>query len=251
MEISAVIVDDEIENIKLLRILLGKYCPFVKTIGEALTSNEAVSLINKFKPALVFMDVELDKDTGFDVLEQIDDVDIKVIIVTAHNQYAIDAFKHSSIDYITKPIGVEQLIIAVNKARNDIEKDRFTHLFKSGKLLKGLKQSNDRDFVAIPSVNKVEFVKLENIIYLKSDGRYTVFNLTSGKKIIASKNLGEYEAILDANKFFRIHNSYIVNLNHVEKINKEAGNYCDMTNRDSLPIAKRRQESLSKFLLIK
>jgi len=250
-KITAVIIDDEISNIILLENYLNKYCPLVDLIGEANTISSAVTLINTKKPKLIFLDIMLDEGTGFDVLEEVTHKDSKVIFVSSHNEYAIKAFKYSAIDYVLKPIEIEDLILAVNKAYDDIDKEIYTNTVQLDMVNKSLEVKEPLNFIAIPSIDKIEFIKIEDIIYLQSDGRYTVFFLKDGKKIVASRNLGEYENIIDKNLFFRIHNSYIVNLKHVVSINKRDGVYCEMINRISLPIAKRRQDSLNRFLKIK
>jgi len=249
--IEAIIVDDEEANIELLSLYLNKCCPFVTLIGEADSVDSAVKLINKLKPKLLFLDIILGEGTGFDILEKISSDDFKVIFVSSHDEFAIKAFKYSAIDYILKPIDQKELFYAVKKCLSDIEKDDFTSNQQIELLNVAVKKNTALNFLAIPSINKIEFIKLEDIIYLKSDGRYTNFFLTNERKIIASRNLGEYENILDKSIFFRIHNSYIVNLTHVEIITKTDGSYCEMSNHESLPIAKRRQDSLSRFLRIK
>lgn len=250
-KINAVIIDDEISNIVLLESLLKKYCPLINIVGEANTKQEAIQLINTIKPRLIFMDIILDEGTGFDVLEEANYKKSKVIFVSSHNEYAIKAFKYSAIDYVLKPIEIEDLILAVNKAYEDVENNVYTFNEQIGMINKSIDTKEPLNFIAVPSIDKIEFVKIENIIYLQSDGRYTIFFLKEGKKIVASRNLGEYENIVDKNLFFRIHNSYIVNLKHVVSINKRDGAYCEMINRISLPIAKRRQDSLNRFLKIK
>lgn len=250
-KINAVIIDDEISNIVLLESLLKKYCPLISIAGEANSKQDAIQLINNIKPKLIFMDIMLDEGTGFDVLEEVNHKESKVIFVSSHNEYAIKAFKYSAIDYVLKPIEVEDLILAVNKAYEDVDNNAYTINEQIEMINKSIDTKEPLNFIAIPSIDKIEFVKIENIIYLQSDGRYTIFFLKEGKKIVASRNLGEYENIIDKNLFFRIHNSYMVNLKHVVSINKRDGVYCEMINRISLPIAKRRQDSLNRFLKIK
>ncbi len=251
MKISAIIVDDEVNNIDLLKHFLEKYCPVVHIVGSASSKEEAVRYINSLQPDVVFLDVVLNNSTGFDVLEEVTHSNLKVIFVTSYDQYAVRAFKYNSVDYILKPIDIEELVIAVNRVYKEIENSTYTSQEQILRAQKGLDATYQFDFLAIPSMDKIEFVDFDDIIYLKSDGRYTVFYLIESKKITASKNLGEFESTLDTNLFFRIHNSYIVNLKHVVKINKAVGAYCEMSNREALPIAKRRQDALSKFLGLK
>ncbi|WP_452225629.1 LytR/AlgR family response regulator transcription factor [Lacinutrix chionoecetis] len=251
-KVNAIIIDDEINNVDLLVHFLNQYCPEVNIIGKAVTRTEGVKLINKLEPQLLFLDIMLDQGTGFDLLEEVSFTQTKIIFVTAFDEYAIKAFKYNAVDYILKPIEIDNLIQAVKRATKDIENDNFTERHKVQNLYKSVTNNNTPlNVIAIPSTEKIDFVKVDDIIYIKSEGRYSIFNLKDKKQIVATKNLGEYETMLDANTFFRIHNSYLVNLTKVTSINKAGGNYCVMENEEELPIAKRRQDQLHRFLKIK
>lgn len=251
-KIKAIMVDDEVNNTDLLSHFLSKYCPVVDCIGIANTKQDGLDLINKREPELIFLDIMLDEGTGFDLLEGLNYSKYKVIFVTAFDDHAIKAFKYNALDYILKPIDIEQLILAVNKAFKEIENEVFTEKVQIQQTYKSITNNAlPNHLIAIPSTNKIDFVKVENIIYLKSEGRYTIFHLIDKQQIVATKNLGEYESLLDASMFFRVHHSYIVNLTHVKSINKSDGNYCELPNNISIPIAKRRQDQLHKFLKIK
>jgi len=250
-KINSIVVDDEISNTTLLVQYLKKYCPLIDVVGVANTKADAIALINELKPKLIFLDIILDEGNGFEVLDEISHNKYKVIFITSHIEYAIKAFKFSAIDYILKPLKVKDLVVGVNSAIKDIEKYFYTSNEQIETLNNSINDKTKLNFIAVPSVDKIEFVKLEDLVYLQSDGRYTIFFLKDGSKMVASRNLGEYESIIDKTKFFRIHNSYIVNLRYVVSINKRDGSYCEMITRVSLPIAKRRQDSLNRFLKIK
>lgn len=249
---TAVLVDDEPNNTELLMHFLKKYCPRVDVIGQADTKADAIEIIPQLEPDIIFMDIVLDEGTGFDVLEAIDTKNSQVIFVTAFDEFAIKAFKYNAVDFVLKPVEIEALIIAVNNAAERVENKQYIEKQSLTALVEAMTNEKiNQDFIAIPTIEKIEFIKTKTIVYCKSDGKYTEFHLKGGQKIVSSKNLGEYEQILDDQVFFRIHNSYIVNLNFVENINKAAGNYIELGNNISLPIAKRRQESLHRFLKIK
>jgi two-component system LytT family response regulator len=250
-KINAVIIDDEIANTVLLEDLIDKFCPLITITGKATTRKEAKDLIDKIKPKLIFLDIELDEGTAFDLIEEINHKKSKIIFVTSHSDYAIKAFKYNAIDYVLKPVKVEQLVLAVNRAYTDIEKELYTNKEQIQNFSKTYTDDVPNNFIAIPSIDKIVVVKLDDIVYLKSDGRYTIFHLTNGSKLMASRNLGEYESIIDKSQFFRVHNSYMVNLKHVLNIHKKDGSYCEMINGEYIPIAKRRQNSLNLFLKIK
>lgn len=249
---TAVIIDDEPNNIELLAHFLSKYCPRLEVIGQADTKEDAITIIPQLTPDIVFMDIVLDEGTGFDVLEAIDTSNLQVIFVTAFDEFAIKAFRYNAVDFVLKPVEIEALIVAVNNASERLEKNQFIEGNRLSALVEAMSTEKlNQDFIAIPTIEKIEFIKTNSIIYCQSDGKYTEFYLTEKRKIVSSKNLGEYENLLDDTVFFRIHNSYIVNLNFVQNINKAAGNYVELGNNISLPIAKRRQDSLHKFLKIK
>ena len=140
----------------------------------------------------------------------------------------------------------------MNKAYKEIEQDIYTEKIQLQQSYKSLTNNVlPQHLIAVPSAKKIDFIKVEDIIYLKSEGRYTMFQLKDNKQLVATKNLGEYENLLDASIFFRVHHSYVVNLTQVTSINKTDGNYCEMVNKETVPIAKRRQEQLNKFLKIR
>lgn len=249
-KINAFIVDDEVDNIKLLEHFIKKNCPMIELIGSALSFEESVEQIDKLKPELLFLDIVLNEKTGFDVLEAITHEKLKVIFVTAYNEYAIKAFKYNAIDYLMKPIDIDELIAASDKAYEDIQEELFTERKQLEMASFSMNNVDKFDFIAIPSMKKVKFINLKDLIYLESEGRYTTFYLKDGNKIISSKNLGEYESFL-GDYFFRIHNRYIINLRQIRYIDKSGGIYCMMNSGKLLPVAKRRQNLLNKHLNIK
>ncbi|GAB5401015.1 MAG: LytTR family DNA-binding domain-containing protein [Aureisphaera sp.] len=249
--IKTVLIDDEGKNLKILEHFLSTYCPQVAVVGQAQTKSDAKDIIDREQPELIFLDILLDEGTGFDVLEEVQHKKAKIIFVTSYAEYAVKAFKYCAVDYLLKPLSIEDLILAVNKAYSDIEREWYTSSDQIEQLTSSINDSSALDFIAVPSMDKIEFLKIKDIIYLKSEGRYTEFYLSTGVKIMSSKNLGEFESIVDKNVFFRIHKSYMVNLSHVANINKVDGSYCEMSNNVSLPIAKRRHDAFSKFLRIK
>ncbi len=249
--IRAVIIDDEQVNIKLIARLLKNNCMSVNILGVSNTKEEAVNLINQVSPNLIFMDVNLDAShTGFDVLEEINSLDAKVIFVTSHNEFAIKAFDYNTIAYLVKPIVKMDLIVAVNKAIQEIEDKSYTKNTQLQSLRESL-NSDVRQIIAVPTVRDIELIKVKNIIYLSSDSRYTHFFIKGGKHIISSKNLGKYENLISGN-FFRIHAKYFVNVDYLHKIHKEVGSsYCEMETGDLLTISQRKYSDFMKYLRLK
>ena len=237
---TAIIIDDELENIQLLKVLLSKYCPDIEVVSVGTNVKEGVSEILEYEPDILFLDIKLDNDTSFEILNYLDHVESEIIFVSSYEEYAIKAIEHNAAGYVLKPIETSKLIEVVKKTTQKIvSKDE------------GISGDKESHLIAIPYVNTIEIINSDEIIYLEADGRYTIFHLISGKTKIASRNLGEYEKLLPKHSFFRIHHRHIVNLNMVKNINKAAGNYMELKNDISLPIAKRRQEKLHRFLKIK
>jgi two-component system LytT family response regulator len=240
---KAIIIDDIKDNVRLLEYFLSKYCPSVEIVGKAYGYDEAIDLIHSSDFKIIFLDIKLDKHDGFDVLEKLHTTNVYVVFITAYEEYAVKAFKYGAVDYIIKPIGIQELKRVVTKLENrinsQIKKDT------------GDESQNVTDFIAVPSVDSIEFLKCQDILYLEADGRYTTIFLNNGKKVTATKNMCEYEDILDRSKFFRVHKSYVVNLSHIKKIYKSNGNYLELYNcKTTIPIARRRYQYLRTCLKI-
>lgn len=248
-KIKAFIVDDEVSNIKLLSHFLKKYCPNLEIIGQGTSSEEAIPQIKKHNPELLFLDIKLKNETGFDLLEKINYSKLKVIFITAYDQHAVKAFRCNATDYLLKPIQIEELINAVNKATKDMEKDNFTNIFKPI-FTEGLK-TEQMGVIAIPALDKIDVVRTTDVMYLTSQGKYTSFVMHDNSEIVASKNMGKYESILDGEGFFRIHDRYIVNIQYIKSIKKGHGFFCEMVNGKLIPVSKRRQVKLQNFLNVR
>lgn len=249
--ISAVLVDDEIRNIELLKTYLNTFLTQVDVKGTAQNVKDAVWLINDLKPQLLFLDIKLTDGTAFDILDAIEDKEVKVICITSYDSYGIEAFKYGVSDYVLKPISVEELVLSVRKVQTELEKEHYVRQNRNVGDKGSSDSRNNLDFIAVPYANGIHFVKLNEIIYLRSEGHSTEFFLTNETRLTSNRILGEFESSMDRRRFFRIHNSYLVNLHQVTNINNENGSYCVMSNGDRLPIARRRQDALDKFLKLK
>ncbi|MFT4679237.1 MAG: two-component system LytT family response regulator [Flavobacteriales bacterium] len=241
--IRAIIVDDEEDARKTLQIFVNQYCPKVEVIDEADGVQDAYRKIMSQEPDLVFLDIQMDDGTGFDLLEKVRNPNFVVIFTTAFDEFAIKAFKYSAIDYLLKPIDPDELIEAVSKV--DIGKEDNSVKIQNLMENQG-KQEFDR--ITLSSQEGLTFVKLENIMRLESDSNYTHFFLTSGEKITVPKSLKEYELILPSSRFFRTHQSHIVNLNYVKKYMKEDGGYVLMEDGSEVFVARRRKEEFIAVL---
>lgn len=249
---KVLLIDDEINNVALLEHFVSKYCLGVKVIGHALTIPEAISKIKSDQPDILFLDIKLNEGDAFDILDTLGDIKAQIIFVTSYNEYAIKAFKYNAIDYILKPVVIEEIILAVNKAIKNIQEKRYFDFQKIEALSQSKEKSpENKDCVAIAHIDKIELLKTAEVIYVEAVSRYSIFHTKDGKKHMASKNIGYFEKILDNTTFFRIHNTHIVNINHIVTIIKTDGYYCEMDTGQLLPISRRRQEGLGKFLKVK
>ncbi len=250
--INALIIDDEAKSRNILKWMLEKYCPEVNIVGLAATIEEAEKKINSTSPNLLFLDVELTNGTSFDLLRRIKFIDFEVIFVTAFNHYALQAIKYHALDYILKPVDIDELSEAVNKVAIQFNKKMDTERLE--KLLLNLQQKNvENQQIAIIRSDGREFVPLNQIIRCVAEGASTWLHLEGGRKILSTKNLGEYEKIFPAiegqyqNYFFRIHYSHIINMSHIVKYNRREKTV-EMKGSDAkITIAQRR---VTQFLEI-
>lgn len=246
--IKAILVEDEPRSIKLLKNLLFEYCPEVKIIGEAQTVDEAYHCIIKQIPDVIFLDIELQRESGFDLLNKFSEIQFEIIFTTAFEHYALKAIKASALDYLLKPIDIDELQLAVGKISKINETNHFSKKFDVFK--QNLNRSKSETFqLALPSIDGLTIVRVDEIMYLRSDRQYTIFYLNSGEKLVTSKNLGEYEELLADYNFFRVHHSSIINISEVKKYLRGEGGSVVMSNGEQIEVAKRRKDDfLNKFI---
>ena len=244
--LKVILVDDEIETIKLIEQFEKENTVLLHIITIIPDCTFLVDLVNENKPDLLI--VSLDK-VSFNpsVLNTISVHKPKILFVSKDKTDAYNAFKNNGLDFLLKPLNFNELIISFYKTVKFIEMESIYHDDKIGKIktLNVLHQNSD--YVAIASVDKIELLKIDDIIFCKADGKYTEFHVNKNTKIVSSRNLGEYASLLE-NNFFRIHHSYIVNIKYLVKIVKKDGLYCELSNGHVLPVAKRRQEEFIKFI---
>jgi len=249
--INAVIISHEKETLMILKKFAEENYMIVQIVGAAPCIKDGIVLIKSKKPDAIFLNIELEDDSFFEMLEQLEFSIPKLVFISTHKEYAIKAFKHNAVDFLLKPIDFNSIIIAIYKVIKRIEMERAFQNQKINNIntLNPVNQTND--YVAVASLEKIELIPMTEIIFCKADGKYTVFVLSNGNKIMSSRNLGEYSSILDNSYFFRIHNSYIINLRHISKILKKDGYFCELSNGAILPVAKRRQDDFNKFIKLK
>ena len=247
MAIKAIIVDDELGARESLSKMLEKNCKNVQVIAKADSMANAFMEITTHQPDLVFLDIEMSNGNAFDLLEKFKEINFNIIFVTAYDHYAIKAIKFSAIDYILKPVDPEELVKAVTRFESQhSNKNSLDKKFKT--LLSNVRPENKLKKVGIPDGDGLIFINLADIIRCDSDGNYTYFLLTNGKKIIASRTLGEYEQMFADDNFFRIHRSHLINLEHVKKYIKGEGGYVIMSDNSQVEVSRRnKNEFLEKL----
>jgi two-component system LytT family response regulator len=244
---NCIIVDDEPKNIRVLTKMLEEFCPDATVVGVAANAGEAEKMISKSQPDLVFLDVEMPYGNAFDLLDRLMPVNFEIVFVTAFNDYTLKAFKYSALDYLLKPVNIEELRAAVQKAS---EKLRLRNMNKQlNNLLANLKQPNASTYkLALPSMEGLVFVLTDMIMRCEASGGYTVFYMKNGEKILSAKNIKEYEDILPPLIFMRVHNSHIINLMCIKKYHKGRGGYIEMEDQALIEVASRRKnEFLNRF----
>jgi two-component system, LytTR family, response regulator len=213
--------------------------PNTTIVGKAFSVIDAIKEIQNKKPELVFLDIEMPHGTGFDILESIPDRKFAVIFTTAHNDYAIKAIKASALDYLLKPVDIEELQGAIKKAEEQIRKSIFPALNKE--ILVSQNAPALYKKIAIQSSNSTEFVNIDEIIRLEAEGSYSNIFLINNKKIIASKNLKEFQNILPQNIFYRAHNSHLINLMQVKRFLRNEG-MVEMNDGSSITLSRRNRD---------
>lgn len=244
--IQAIIVDNEPNNIETLQLLIEEHCPSVSIVGTAATVAEAQKLILHLHPDIVFLDVELDGETGFDLLDLFSSPSFQVIFQTAHEKYALQAIKSSCLEYITKPIHSSDLIQAMNKYERYHKMEASQKRFEI--LLENIGNGNQAlSKIAIPNADGYVFLNVSDIIYCQSDNNYTILYNSKGERIVSTKSLKEFEELLNPELFFRCHKSWLINLNHIQKYSRSDGSRVMMTNGNWIDIAVRKREEFLRL----
>lgn len=212
--IRAVIIDDEKLARDVIFNYLNEYCHDVEVVAQASSVKTALTAIQKTTPDLVFLDIEMPDGTGFDLLNSVDKIDFKIIFVTAYSEYAIKAFRFSAIDYLLKPVKIDELIDAVARVRSAGTTGISAEIISS--LLNNIRSSSPRQStLIIPNIKGFEVLRVSDIIMCQADGYCTNFHLSGNRKVVSSKNLKHFDGLLEDQNFLRVHHSYLVNLDHV------------------------------------
>lgn len=235
--IRVIIIDDDIKSVESLQLLINNYCPTFDIVGTAYNVREGLDEINTSNPDILFLDVEMPDGTGFDLLQKIDKRNFDVVFVTAHNKYAINAIKHSALDYLLKPFELQEFLETIEK----IKRNDKTKAVNYEVLLDNLSYTVPKKLV-VSSSKGYEYIPVENIVRLESERSYARIYLTNGRVIMVSKCLNEYQNMLSSDIFFRIHNSHLINLNHVIMYVRTDGGYVQMSDTSKIPISRSKKD---------
>ena len=239
--LKSIIIDDELKSRESLRILIEDFCTGVEVSALCQNVSEGIAAIDKYKPDVIFLDIQMQRETGFDLLNKISAINFEVIFTTAYSEYAIKAFKFSAIDYLLKPIDIEELKASLLKVEKKIGGSITGRLEQ---LMDNLKGGNTENFkLALPTSDGLIFIKVNDIVYCEASSNYTHIHMLDGKKHLVSRTLKEYEEMLAESNFFRIHHSYLINLNLIKKYIRGDGGYVVMNNDTSLDVSKRKKEA--------
>jgi two-component system LytT family response regulator len=247
MQIKAVIIDDEQHSLETTDILVRKYCPGILVTGLADSPEKGIALIDALKPELVFLDIAMPRMNGFEMLQFIQFKNFEIVFTTAFDAYAIKAFKVNAMDYLLKPIEPEELIRAVEKVKAKIEKNqqlnRIDDILQNS-TLQGFRKSK----LALPVDGKIAMLEYDSILYCESDGNYTRIYLSGNKRLMISKTLKDIENMLPQTGFFRIHHSYVVNINHIKEYIRGEGGEVVMSNGEIIRVSRNKKEELLSVL---
>lgn len=244
---KVLIIDNEINLRNGLKLLLENYRPEVTGIEEADSVKTGLDAISNYKPDVVLLDVEMEDGTGFDLMKKIPEPDFQLIFVTAHNKYAIEAFQFSAIDYLLKPVDPDALQKSIHKAAGKIRNNNLQQQVQV--LLQQLSgiQNKDRKIV-LKDIENTWFVKVSDILYCEAEGTYTRFFLQHTEPILVSKNLKEYEDILEPLGFLRTHHSFLANPDKIKSYDKTDGGALILENGSTIPVSQRKKDFVMQVL---
>lgn len=244
---KALIIDDEIHCCDSLQWLLKNYCPEIDVAGTAHHAETAVQLIRKLKPQLLFLDVEMPDINGFEMLSSLPDIDFSIIFTTAFDKYAVRAIRFGAMDYLVKPIDKDDLRKAVETFLKHNPRDTEKQL---SALLTHIRKSNDLAFqkVAFPTQHGYELIMIKNIMVCEGSSNYTNVHLQQGQHMLVSKTLKEIQETLDFPPFFRVHHSFLVNLQFITRYIKGEGGFVVLANDMTIPVSRSKKDELLRII---
>lgn len=243
---TAIIIEDELKSLQYLIKLLGSHCPFISIVGSGASIQQGIDLYKTHQPDLIFLDIELGLENGFDLLHELRNTSYSVIFTTAYDCYGIRAIKFSALDYLLKPIDPLELIQAVNKALHHHHRLGASHQIQH--LLDQLERKNGQEkTIAIPQSKELLFQSVSDIIYCEASNNYTTIHLKEGEKLVSSRGIFHYDELLSPLGFMRVHQSYLVNPSYIKSLNRDQ--CLLLKNRSVIPVARLKMALVRKRMM--
>lgn len=248
--ITALLIDDDSNLRNGMKSLLARYAPEIRIVGEADSVETGVPLLLQNPPQVLFLDIHLGDGSGFDLLEEVNKkgkLNSQIVFITAHEQYAVKAFRFSALDFLLKPVDPEELQKVIGKLKDVIDKnDNVAHI---DLLLENIRKKVDNfKRIALSNSDGIHLFEVSDIIRCESEDNYTKFYIKNSKPILISKTLKEYEELLTEHGFERIHQSHLINLAYLKSYIKKDGGYVVMADNSNLPISQRKKDRLQELL---
>ncbi len=243
-KLKAVIVDDELSGIEVLEYALKKHCPEIDVVHSFSSSPEALDSIPAIMPDVLFVDVEMPQLNGFELVEKLAALNIQVVFTTAYNEFALKAFRVSALDYLLKPVDVDELKAAVAKLKSLSKAENQS----MDALLEYIKSQKHINKISISTEKGIHFIDSADVLYCLSTGPYTVFYLKNNTEVVCSKSIGEYEKLLSDKGFYRIHNSSLINVEHLKRFVRTDGGYVEMSDGKTLTVSRRKKDEFLSYL---
>ena len=244
--LKAILVDDELNSLQNLQFKLQEYCPSVKVVAQTQNPEEAIRLIHQHKPDVIFLDIEMPRMSGFKMLEQIPEPDFEVIFITAYNHYAIHAIRISAFDYLVKPVAIDELQLTIERLGTFTVKKTKERAELLKKNLANPKSQEEH--TAIPTSDGLEFIQIKQIIRIESSSNYSKLVLQNGQQLLVTRQLKDFEELLQEYRFYRVHHSHLINLNYIAKYVRGDGGQITMRNGDIIDVSRRKKEVFLKLI---
>ncbi|NUN99290.1 MAG: response regulator transcription factor [Saprospiraceae bacterium] len=240
--INCILIDDEKNSLEMMEWLLGNYCPQVTIQAMCASAEEGIAAINRFQPDVIFLDIEMPHMNGFDMLEQFEKLSFEVVFCTAYDQFAIKAFKYSALNYLLKPVDpadLQETIRRIEHRRSTPTRDQIDLLLQSMRRQDRVSPAR----IALTTNDGLIFVTTQDILYCEAESNYTKVALTTGKKMVVAKVLKDLDEALAGPDFFRVHNSFLININHIKKFVRGDGGYVVMNDDAVISISRSRRQA--------